>query len=87
MECERGHVGKVTWGQALARGDMLAWGHGDTGKIRGPEAQRIGLTESGNISGGRWRPQVSGGGKSPSSGLGSQLAGYQVRVLQVRVRA
>ena len=28
----RGHVGKVTQGQALARGDMLARGHGDKGR-------------------------------------------------------
>ena len=38
------------------------------------------------FSGGGWQPQVAGGGESPSSGLGSQLTGYQVRVLQVRVR-
>ena len=28
----RGHVGTVTWGHALARGDMLARGHGDKGR-------------------------------------------------------
>ena len=35
----RGHVGMVTWGHALARGDMLAWGHGGKGGMRGAAAR------------------------------------------------
>ncbi len=35
-------------GHALARGGTLARGHGDMGR--------------GSVSGGRWRPQVAGGG-------------------------
>jgi len=40
----RGQVGTVTWGQALARGDMLAREHGDMGRdTRGSVDQREGL--------------------------------------------
>ena len=41
-EAARGHVDKVTRGQALARGDMLARGHGDMGRDRTQRGQQRG---------------------------------------------
>ena len=95
--CFRGRGRDRGWGGMMAsREGKRAGGHEDT---RGSAKVQIGaelLCKSakvkrggmgrGIVSGGRWRPQMAGVRKSPPSGLGSQLTGCQVRVLQVRLR-
>ena len=84
-------VDKLTRGQALARGDMLASWHVDKGGKRGEAAKAVearrprGLVEQkrDNASGGGPRARVAG---KTSSGLGSQVTGFSGTGFRVRVR-
>ncbi len=57
---------------------------GNTREGRKLESFEYGVLSIGRgiVSGGGWQPQVAGGGKKISSGIGSQLTGYQVRVFR-----